>query len=293
MGGVWCVAARVFASSLFYIVLGAGHCGLCFFLMNDSRQLFRRCVVTVVVVMVCFLPYFIAAVLPAARAGGGAWITQHFDWLGSIPRTLWAFLPAGGYPAHLRGLSILSPDTVMDQPQWIIAMARTLPAIVMMAMFLWLIRCRLLNKNNVRNTAQAKACGSGKNFHVFFGGLTLLPLLFALLYSLMVKPNYLVGRYDLVAWPACMIWFSLIISDAIGYVRYPHRVMSAALIMIPLLLCGFVPIGRLISLKSPPSFHHVRADQLATLADENDLVVAFSYDRDYLLYYLHRARFVA
>ena len=54
---------------------------VCVFLMHDSRKLFRRCVVTFVVVGVCFIPYFIAAVLPAARAGGGAWI-NNFTLLG-------------------------------------------------------------------------------------------------------------------------------------------------------------------------------------------------------------------
>lgn len=273
-------------------------CAVGVLLANDSKQSFRRWLISMTLVGLCFVPYFILAVLPAARAGGGAWITQHFDWLGSIPRTLWAFLPAGGYPAHLRGLSILSPDTVMDQPQWIIAMARTLPAIVMIVMFLWLIRCRVMRVHGDGDVAQVpdksglnSACGSGIHLHIVFGGLTLLPLLFAWLYSFLVMPNYLVGRYDLVAWPACMIWFSLIISDAMGSVRPSRRVMSGALIGIPLLMCSVVPIERVVFAKSPQSLHHLRADKLATLAGEDDLVIAFSYDRDYLLYYLHRAGF--
>ena len=39
------------------------------------------------------------------------------------------------------------------------------------------------------------------------------------------------------------------------------------------------------------SFHRVRAERLADLVEPNDLVIAFSYDRDYLSYYLHRAGF--
>ena len=45
------------------------------------------------------------------------------------------------------------------------------------------------------------------------------------------------------------------------------------------------------ALRPPPTFHNVRAQRLAQLCRPNDLVIAFSYDRDYLSYYLHRAGF--
>ena len=181
---------------------------------NDTSiraHTFRRLFITMALVGICFVPYFVVAVLPAARGGGGAWIADSFgsvvDLFSALPKTLWAFLPAGGYPLHLRGLSILSPDTIAYQSHMLVAIARTVPAVLMIAAFLWVVRCKMLGAKENCSTARAEArgsefnfaCGSGKNLHIVFAGLTLLPLMLALLYSFIAKPNYLVGRYDLVA----------------------------------------------------------------------------------------------
>ncbi|UCC32207.1 MAG: glycosyltransferase family 39 protein, partial [Phycisphaerales bacterium] len=79
---------------------------VCIWVADDRRRVLRQWFVTTVAVGVGFLPYFLAGVWPAARGGGSAWIAPTFEPIGAIPRTLWAFMPAGGYPAHLRGLSL-------------------------------------------------------------------------------------------------------------------------------------------------------------------------------------------
>ena len=235
-----------------------------------------------------FLPYFFLAVWPAARAGGSAWIGRHWEPLTAIPRTLWAFMPAGAYPAHLRGLSLASPDTVKSAAIWLIAgngIARTVPAVLVIAMFLFLARRVWLR--------QKDGAAGEKNIcpHLLFGTLTLLPLILAWLYSVVVRPNYLVGRYDLVAWPACMIWLALAITQ-FAQATAPHRKhLATAVICLLLIACSLIPIARMASLKPPPTFHNLRAQRLAELAGPTDLVIAFSYDRDYLLYYLHRVGF--
>jgi hypothetical protein len=234
---------------------------------------------------VAFLPYFFASVWPAARAGGSAWIADSFDPILAIPRTLWAFLPCGGYPAHLRGLSLLSSDTINTQPTWLITVTRALPVVIIGGAVLLLARPL---------TSRTRSEGApDRPGHIFAGGLTLLPLVIAWLYSTLIRPNYLVGRYDLVAWPACMAWMGLGIAQASRLAAPKRSGWLTTLVGVVLVSCSLVPISRMAALHPPPTFHNVRAQRMAQLTSPGDLVIAFSYDRDYLQYYLHRAGFQA
>ncbi len=255
---------------------------------ENRRRCLGQWLTTTVAVGLGFMPYFFLAVWPAARAGGSAWIGRHWESVTAIPRTLWAFMPAGAYSAHLRGLSLASPDTVKSADAWLIAgngIARTFPAVLVVAVFLFLARRGWLNRRHGTTTEK------NSSPHLLLGTLTLLPLILAWLYSVLVRPNYLVGRYDLVAWPACMIWIALGITQfAQATASRWNRLVTAA-ICLPLIACSLIPIARMASLKPPATFHNVRAHRLAELVGSGDLVIAFSYDRDYLLYYLHRAGF--
>ena len=258
---------------------------VCIWLGVDRRRVLRQWLYTHVVVGVLFLPYLLTAVLPAGRGGGSAWITSGWGPLTAIPRTLWSFLPAGGYPEHLRGLSILSPDTVRLGPEWVTAAVRVIPVVVVMAIAFGLLRRQLLSWSESR---QGEVRGPS---YVFLGGMTLIPLILAWLYSLFVRPNYLVGRYDLVAWPTFVAGLAVCISEFARRATGRPRGWLALVICVPMLGCSLLPIARMAALKPPPTFHNLRAERIANLARPGDLVVAFSYDRDYLLYYLHRHGF--
>ncbi len=264
---IWCIPATI----------------TCVLVARDRRCALRRWFVTTVLAGAAFVPYFLAAVWPASRGGGSAWIAQNFEPITTIPRTLWAFMPSGGYPAHLRGLSMLSPDTVMTQPAWLIVLTRALPAMVMIAVFL------LLARRMGRREVNGLNDGMRWNIHAFAGGMTLLPLILAWLYSVLVRPNYLVGRYDLVAYPACMVWIAIVLAQLARAVAPRRSGLFAAAVCVPLLVCSLVPIARMHALKPAPTIHHRRAERLADLTSAGDLIVAFSYDRDHLLYYLYRA----
>jgi len=132
--------------------------------------------------------YFLLAVIPAARSGGNLWIEPHFDAVSAIPRSLWAMLPAGDYPAHLRGLSLQSPDTTTHLPESVIKLTPIVSVAIVISLILLLM---------LRRVAQVKT----HSIHVFVAGITIGPLIFALACSLSIRPNYLVGRYDMVAWP--------------------------------------------------------------------------------------------
>ena len=125
--------------------------------------------------------------------------------------------------------------------------------------------------------------------HILLAALTLGPLALAWLYSALVRPNYLVGRYDLVAWPAAIVWVSLILVDACARLGGRARNMALSIACGALALSSVVPTARLLGFRPPPSFHRLRADHLAGLAGSKDTIITLSYDCDYLYYYLHRA----
>ncbi|RJP36288.1 MAG: hypothetical protein C4547_07550, partial [Phycisphaerales bacterium] len=86
-------------------------------LAQDRRRAVRFWAVTHVVVGLCFLPYFFAAVLPAGLGGGNRWLVEAWEPLAAIPNTLWAMLPAGRYPPHLTGLSASGSDAATSWPE--------------------------------------------------------------------------------------------------------------------------------------------------------------------------------
>jgi hypothetical protein len=254
------------------------------FLADQRRSAVRKWAASVATAVLAFLPYFFLAVLPAARGGGSAWIAPSFDPATSIPNTLWAFLPAGAYPAHLRGLSLASADTLVHQPAVLVFASQALPAAILAGCLLMLARRRARQPKPPPLAGQTRV-------HAALAILTLGPLLLALFYSLAVRPIYLVGRYDLVAWPGAIVWLScLLVDSSRGNDGRIRRALLAGICVL-LLMCSLVPLHRLFAFEPSKGFHRLRAERLAQLAGPADLVIAFSYDRDYLAYYLHRSGF--
>lgn len=79
---------------------------------------------------------------------------------------------------------------------------------------------------------------------------------------------------------------------------HAHRALSwgspgvrLALLLSPLLLCAAVPVARQFALRPSLTIHHSRAIRLAELCGSGDKVIALSYDRAAMLYYLDRAGF--
>ena len=72
-------------------------------------------------------------------------------------------------------------------------MAAALPSAVVVALAVLVMR-----KHRDRKPGGDSAT---MRLHLFACGLTLIPLLMAWTYSVLIRPTYLVGRYDLVAWP--------------------------------------------------------------------------------------------
>lgn len=287
----WCFFGLTMLSALhlhyFSIYLLPATAGVVF-LAADRRRAFRAWLITTTLVGLAFVPYFVAAVLPASRGGGGVWIAQYFQPTQAIFLTLWAFLPAGAYPVHLRGLSLSSVDTVKFQSDFLIAangVARAVPAVIVITMVAMLVA-----RGSRRRPSDATSDRTWP-LHAFLGATALGPLLLAWLYSTAMRPNYLVARYDMVAWPAFMVWLAVVITTFARAVA-PNRTGLVALLMTgALAACSMMPNIRMAALRPPPTVHHERAKFLAQKTNPGDLVVALSYDRDYLLYYLDRYGF--
>ena len=274
-------ATLVVAMHTHYVTVFAVVPSLAAVLMSQDRsRSFVRWAWTTAAAMAAMAPYAYFAILPAMGTGGREWIAGDFDPLLAIPRTLWAMLPAGGYPMHLRGLSLTAPDTIELAPASVSVVAMILPMLI-----LGFCAMRL----TTRRQGSLRSCGIRRR-HAALGVITIGPLVLLWLFSLLRVPIYLPGRYDMVVWPALLVWMAVIISDfADGWGERGARV--AGVVTVTLVLCSLVPINRSVRLHGE-SPHHRRADRIAEVTEPGDLVIALSYDRDYLLYYLHRADFV-
>lgn len=251
----------------------------------DRRVFLRRWSTTIFVVGVLFAPYAWSAVLPAARAGGSHWIAD--GPASSVFESLWVMLPAADYPAHLRGLSRHSPDTPAFGPAVLNRIAEALPVVVV-AWFGWLVL-----RGGVPFDTRQCPVSVRLPVHAPLLVLGVAPLLLAGLYSSLVRENYLVGRYDLVAWPALILWLAALISDAVGLSIGRQRRAAATVATVVLAACSALPVARMLSSRPAPSFARIRANELASIVRRGDLVIALAYDRDYLQYYLWRAGFPA
>jgi len=269
----------------------------CVAVAGDRRRVLRQWLITTLVVAVLFAPYLFAAVLPAGKGGGNKWINKSWEPVLAIPRTVWALLPAGDYPTHLRGLSLASSDTVPLVPA-LDAVTRLVPAALLAGavFFLWSRR----RTRPVTDESMYKYYEPAGRTVLFIVCLTFVPIILVWLYSVVVRPNYFVGRYDMVAWPGFILFMALVtvhVSDRLGWTpagRNPgDGVLGKAPLLICLLLvtCSAVPIVRFLAWRPPPSPHRQRAEELARLAGPDDLAVTLSYDREYMLYYLRRAGF--
>ncbi|HNQ22380.1 MAG TPA: glycosyltransferase family 39 protein [Phycisphaerae bacterium] len=262
---------------------------------EDWRRTLRRWLVVTGIIAVAFVPYSLLAVLPAAGGGGNVWLAEQWQPRSALGHSLWAFLPAGDYPAHLRGLSLASPDTRPVGSPGLVAIARIAPALLLLALLALLARQAAAPATQPDSAADVDAEADTpvaiRGRHFFLSVLTLGPLVLAWLYSALIRPIYLPGRYDLVAWPAFAVWMAVLVAQSARLCRPPHQWRCPLVLTVVLVACSAVPLARLLLWRPPPSPAHLRAEKLTRLAGSGGLAIAFSYDRDYLLYYLHRAGF--
>lgn len=261
---------------------------------NNRRQSLLQWCAATGLTCVAFIPYILVAVLPAGRGGGSAWIADNFDPVTAIPRTIWAFMPSGGYPVHLKGLSVASYDTLVRQSPVLVALCAALPSLLAVAL---LVRVVMRHRKRMARAGQSPDNTEQPNRYasdstLFLLATTVIPLLLPLLYSIVIRPVYLPARYDLVAWPSFIVLLAALLDAAFpirstntGFVdRYGTAVATCMM-----LACSLLPIARMRGAVPESSFHQARAKALARQAEDGSLAITFSYDWEFLAFYLQRA----
>lgn len=290
---------------------------------GDRRAAVRRWLLTLLVVGVAYLPMLVSAVVPVARLGSNAWIADAPQDHWPILRSLSAWLPAGEYPQHLHGLSLLSSDTIAVVPETVsVGISFTTIALIALLAGSSLLRRqgpwqagpsprpRVDRSRDAPSSSAATSAGTSpaagdpnrganpnpgcapETMHpsratLALALLSLGPLLMMQAYASWVRPCYVVGRYDLVGWPTFILGLAVCASTT----RLPRGAIAALVVLLG--LCSVDPLLRMGQTPPGSSFAKARASRVSQLASPTDLVVTLSYDRAYLAYYLDRTGFQA
>ena len=216
---------------------------------------------------------------PVVQAGTSAWLADNWNPATALPRSLWALQPAGAYPFFLHGLSLESTRSVAIAPLPLALLAALVPALLASAALAIALVRRPLEL--VRGPIAA------------LGWLTLGPLALMWLQSVVARPAYLVGRYDLVAWPAACLFAALLMTRACELVSDARPGIWLSAGCLALALAASLPIARFLAYENLGGWDSRRAARLAAVSGPDDLTIAFSHDADRLAYDLHRAGFEA
>ncbi len=181
-------------------------------LRGESRSTWRRMLGTHAIAAAAYLPWIGVTI---RQAGGGAheWIRLYWERIPQwqmIPRSLEAFGIGGGVPEYLP----LEPPA---------AIFRTLSILVLAAAIVGLA-------GKPREDARPRTRRSLLAF-------LLVPLIFLVTYSNLKAPLYLIGRYDMPAWPAFAILFGLGVDGLLrGFPGRRRRVAAGVLVGIGVVL---------------------------------------------------------
>jgi 4-amino-4-deoxy-L-arabinose transferase-like glycosyltransferase len=140
------------------------------------------------------------------QVGGGSksWIRR--EWLAyppllALPKSLWAMLASGSYPHYLGPLAAVSRYDTSPLKVVSVVLIRWGPAALIMGGLVVVLWPRFASQKRPRAADTADAPIG--NPRVLAVGLVFL--LIAFVFSCVVYPSYVVGRYDLAAWPCVMI----------------------------------------------------------------------------------------
>ena len=218
------------------------------------------------------LVYAVVVLAPSLGEGTGVWLEGTFEPLGAIAQSLWALLPSGDYPLHIHSLSL---DSMKSRP-WVsdwVAMLAALVPIILVTLGLVIL--------STRQTSAAHADWRP------LAALALGPLLLQWIVS-WGTPVYFVARYDMIAWPAWIVWIALGIAS-LGVANSRRGTLVVAL----LVACAAVPSIRALRYTGGEGRHRERGHAISHATRPGDLVITFSDDDDLLAHSLSQNGFEA
>ncbi|MCO6437488.1 MAG: glycosyltransferase family 39 protein [Phycisphaerae bacterium] len=239
---------------------------------SNRRRTARRWIVTHAVLGFALVPVLIGLVIPNAETGPRRWLQQVWEgyppWA-AMARSISVMLPAGWYPNYLGEVGAADDwlaATWGAMPAGIVVWA---PLIAFVALVVWgLLRIR---------TNRSRAVEA---FWLLAGTLAFLVL--AWLASLLWRPAYVVGRYDLAAWPMLIGGMAILIAQTgrrSG--RVAGRVVLPAVITSVLTVCSAVTIYAAASVV-PQRDTQERVRRIAAEVSPGDLIISVGLYRWFL-----------
>lgn len=283
--------------TLFWLVGVAG----AFLVVRHRRGVVRQWLVTHLALTAFLVPTAWWLIVPLSRGGPTPWLTE--TWLGyppllAIPRSLWGLLPSGGNPDYL-GTAAVAAEVAGRLYGGSARLAATWGAAF--------ITCGLAALGLVagRRQSNTKLGGPGGQddwgadqalslgpVAVFMVASVMLFLVSAWVYSAVVRPAYVVGRYDMAAWPAAVIAVALLIEGAARRLGTDSRTHALGRVLFTAALAGCSSIT-LLAARAVPASHDTaeRARRVAKTVANDDLVVSLGMYRWFMTYEWHRLGF--
>jgi hypothetical protein len=208
-------------------------------------------------------------------------VWQGYPGILAVPKSLWAMLPSGGYPGYLGTLHVAAEA------------AGNLVSPVAGHLALWapaVLVCVLLFTSGIVGTGRDREAGGRlAGEALFLLCMSLLFLLVALLVSWLTAPAYVVGRYDLIAFPALTIGIALLIEMVTRRCRIGDwkRLLVLWGTTLALSGCGLVTV---LAARSVSLGHEQveRSRRIVSRVSESDLVVSLGLYRWFMAYEWHR-----
>jgi uncharacterized membrane protein len=211
----------------------------CLVVAPNRVRTFRQWLTTHAIVGLAFGPVLFALVLPVASRGSGTWLADYWGGVrvaALVPMSVAAFIPAGEPPVFCHTLT-WSLDALRAAGWGITAaVAKWCGPSVLLLAVVGLAVARRCSENTERRRRALTALA-------FWAVLAVAPLVLAWLYCFAARPNYLVGRYDLVCWPAWIVASALAIRLGSEGLLPRRPNLAASALTLALLLVAFVYHG--------------------------------------------------
>ncbi len=280
---VYAVTTWLTVATHYYTLLWLPASIMAVLVASDRRRFLQQWLCTHVALALALTPMIWWLVVPLSEGGPKPWLREM--WQGyppawAIPKSLWALLPVGGYPDYLGTLAAASH--VVES-----RLGTTVAHIVLFgpAAFMAVVGFTVLRRTASNTPGQP-------GLLLFLAGHTIVFLLTAFCYSLIAGPVYIVGRYDLAAWPAVIIGVAALIDADAGRFRWSRRAhlgmctaMTAALLacsMVTLTGARAVPVNNQMG---------ERAKRIAAAVGPDDLVVSVAMYRWFMTHEWHQLDF--
>ena len=256
---------------------------------GDRRRFLRQWLVSHAVLAVALVPVIWFLVLPLSEGGSKPWFREMWALYPpalAIPKSIWAMLPAGGYPEYLGSLAVAAHAASHDWGAWLSFVVRWVPLIVVACAFAL---------PAVRRSPPERQDPPGLDRTIrFLAILSLTYLLAAFMHSWLWEPTYIVGRYDLAAWPSLVLAVAFVIERAavsLSANRGRQTVAGWGLTVVLLLCSGIVLVGMRVA--AVPNDSKQRARKIADTVGPDDLIISMGKYKLFVLYEWHNLDFHA